>query len=108
MAREDEHLIGAYFGKDRIARLDELAHNLWKAGLIPKSNRSELIRFCVEFMQGYFEGLAENIEGVKIVKDFLVVENILQEDSLEALATVSTKMLTTQVIASVGGQLANE
>ena len=105
MAREKEHLIGAYFEKDSLSDIDSLSFDLFKAGLIPKNNRSELIRFCVEFMQGYMEQLCEHIEGIKTVMDFLVLEKVLQQDSLDAFAAVSTKLLTDNVIASIGGQL---
>ena len=108
MGREKEHLVGAYFERASLPDIDELTHRLWKAGLIEKSNRSELIRFCVDFMTGYIEGLAGTIEGVKTAKDFLVLEKILHQDSLEAYAAISTRMVTDNIIASVGGKLTHE
>jgi len=98
--RKKTELLAAYVYPETLEKADGLVDELFEAKLIEQKNRSELVRFCLVFMFD-FMSRKPNIEFLKTVKDYLVLEGITDSDSLGAFVSLSSKFLTSKVLDNV-------
>lgn len=98
--RKKTELLAAYVYPETLEKADGLVDELFAAKLIEVKNRSELVRFCLLFMLD-FMSRKPNIEFLKTVKDYLVLEGIEDTDSLGAFASLSSEFLTNKILDNV-------
>lgn len=98
--RKKTELLAAYVYPKTLEKADGLVDVLFEAKLIEQKNRSELVRFCLVFMFD-FMSRKPNIEFLKTVRDYLLLEGITDTDSLGAFASLSSEFLTNQVLNNV-------
>lgn len=106
MTRKFNQMIGTYFDKTRMREIDELTTFLFNNRFIDKNNRSEMFRFAIEFLSRFVETAKYNIEGIKTVRDYLILEELLPEGDLASMVAMSTNLLTDNIINGIGSKLA--
>jgi len=95
--RKRTHLVAAYYNTEDVEPLDKLTRVLYRHDLLPKDSRSELVRFALQFLKDFMDR-HPNLEYMKTVKEYLLIEGIIENDSLGSLASLSSELLTNQMI----------
>lgn len=99
--RKATHLVAAYYNTEDVEPLDRLTRVLYRSDLLPKENRSELVRFALQFLKDFMDR-HPNLEYLNTAKDYLLMEGTIEVDSLGTLASLSSELLTNQIIDNFG------
>ena len=95
--RKATHLVAAYYNTKDVESLDRLTRVLYRGNLLPKENRSELVRFALQFLKDFMDR-HPNLEYMTTAKDYLLMQGTIDVDSLGTLASLSSELLTNQII----------
>lgn len=98
--RKATKLMGAYVNPSEVPEFDRLVKILHDAGLIKDGNRSEMIRYCMNFVLDFMQN-GPDIESLSLVKDYLTVEQVIP-DSMGALVSLSSEFVSKQIIDNFG------
>ena len=91
-------LLGAYMSPSEIERFDNLIEKLYSAGYILNPDRSDLLRFAIDFFCTYFE--AVDLDRMRVVYRLMYSEGVI-DPSIASFAAFASRYLSNKVIDNV-------